>query len=139
MTFLELLLALEHRLGYQHVPLDPQASTLKHIFDCSPVHHELMYRIVQALYHANGCTRLTDSVNRETCFEAVGPVRQQALKTPNADVDAYHLLENLCHALDEIFTAEHTPPNRDADSKPPAEVIRLDSARRRKKTSKTSS
>ncbi len=131
MNFLELLQALEHRLGYQHLPVNPRASTLKRIFECSPVHHELMYRIVHALYYTNGCEKLTDVVGRDACFEAVGPVRQNALRTPTADVDAYRLLDELCHALDEIFAVERAPPpNAVAEEKPPAAVIRFDAARR---------
>ncbi len=133
MNFLELLQALEHRLGYQHLPLNPQASTLKQVFECSPVHHDLMRELVNALYAANACQQFTDPVNRDACFEAIGPVRQAALKTRTTDVDAYHLMENLCQGLDEIFTTERgVTKNTDAEKKPGAEIIQLDRARRRR-------
>jgi hypothetical protein len=133
MTFLELLQALEHRLGYQHLPLNPQATTLKQIFECSPVHHELMHRLVQALYQANDCSTLHDNVDKDTCFAAIGPVRQQTLKTASTDVDAYRLLDELCHALNEIFTGGRPTPTADGPvTKLRAEVIPLDPARRRR-------
>lgn len=133
MNFLELLQALEDRLGYQHLPLNPRASTLKRVIESSPVHHDLMHRLVHALYYTNGCERLTDAVARDACFEAIGPVRQDALKTPTADVDAYRLLDDLCHALDDIFaTGRALPTNALAEERPPAEVIRLDGAHRRR-------
>jgi hypothetical protein len=131
MNYLELLQALEQRIGYQHLPVNPRASTLKRIFEGSPVHHELMYRIVHALYYNNGCHLLTDAVDREACFEAIGPVRQEALRLPTTDVDASRLLDDLCLAMDEIFATGHAPPtNTVAEEKPPAEVIRLDAVRR---------
>ncbi len=130
MNFLELLQALEHRLGYQHLPLSPQAPTLKQIFECSPVHHDLMHRLVHALYAANGCHQLTDPVQRSACFEAVGPVRQQALKT--ADIDAHRLLEDFCRALDDIFAAEYTPTPETTPTKSSADVIPLAAFRRRR-------
>jgi hypothetical protein len=133
MTFLELLLALEHRLGYQHVPLNPRADSLKQIFECSPVHHDLMHRVVQALYHANHCRQLGDSVEKDACFAAIGPVRQQTLKTPSTDVDAYHLLDDLCHALDQAFAnGERPQPSTSADARPTADVIPLNVKRRRR-------
>jgi hypothetical protein len=131
MTYLELLQALEHRLGYQHLPLNPCATDLKTVFECSPVHHELMLRLAQAIYKSNGCRRLTDAVTRDASFEAIGPVRRDVLKTPTTDVDAYHLLEDLCHALDEIFALEPTPGA--TDERRSAEVIPLNVARRRRR------
>ena len=132
MNFLELLQALELRLGYQHLPLNPRASTLKRIFECSPVHHDLMHRLVHALYYTNGCERLTDAVGRDACFEAIGPVRQDILRIPTTDVDAGRLLDDLCHALDDIFSSgQAAPPTAVPTKKPPADVVRLDAARRR--------
>jgi len=131
MTYLELLQALEHRLGYQHLPLNPCATDLKTVFECSPVHHEMMHRLAQAIYKSNACRRLTDPVTREASFAAIGPVRRDVLKTSTTDVDAYHLLEDLCHALDEIFTEEPTPGA--AVERHTAEVIPLSIARRRRR------
>jgi hypothetical protein len=131
MTYLELLQALEHRLGYQHLPLNPRASTLKNLFESSPVHHELMHGLAQALYERNTCCKLDDPVTRESCFEAIGSVRQGALKTSNTDVDAYHLLEDACHALDEIFPVDTAP--KATEQKRTADVIPLAAARRRRR------
>lgn len=131
MTYLELLQALEHRLGYQHLPLNPHATTLKDLFESSPVHHDLAHRLAKAIYQHNACQRLADEVTREQCFAAIGPVREAALKTANTDVDAYHLLEDLCHAFDEIFPVAPTPT--ETEEKRSADVISLDNARRRRR------
>jgi hypothetical protein len=129
MTYRELLQALEHRLGYQHLPLNPRALALKDLFESSPVHHDLMHRLTKAIYQHNACQRLDDAVSHEECFAAIGPVRQEALKTASTDVDAYHLLQDLCHALDEIFAVAPSPAP--SDDKRSAEVIPLAAARRR--------
>lgn len=134
MNYLQLLQALEHRLGYQHLPVNPRAASLKQIFETSPVHHDLMHQLVQAIYATNGCRQLTDAVDKDACFDAIGPVRQQAMKTPSMDVEAYHLIDELCHAVDEIFNAEEKSPSvNGADKKPSAEVISLNNVRRRPK------
>ena len=130
MRYLELLQALEHRLGYQHLPLNLHASTLKNLFESSPVHHDLMHGLAQALYQRNTCCKLDDPVTREHCFEAIGLVRRTALKTTSTDVDAYHLLEDLCRALDEIFPV--SPAASEATEKHSAEIIAFDGARRRR-------
>lgn len=109
MTYIELLRALEQRLGYQHLPLDPHASTVKNLFDSTPVHHELMQRLTQALFHGNHCRTLTDSVQRDACFDVMGTIRQETLKTTTTDVEVYRLLDDLCQMLDELFAEVRQP------------------------------
>lgn len=109
MTYIELLQALEQRLGYQHLPLNSHASNMKNLFESTPVHHELMQRLVQALYRKNACLVLTGTVQRDACFDAIGTVRQETLKAATTDVDAYRLLDDLCQALDEIFEVAQEP------------------------------
>jgi hypothetical protein len=121
MTYIELLQALEQRLGYQHLPLNPHASNMKNLFDSTPVHHELMQRLVQALFRNNECRLLTDAVACNVCFEAVGMVRQETLKTATTDVDAYRLLDDLSEALIEIFKIVQEPIA--AEEKRSAEIV----------------
>jgi hypothetical protein len=122
MTYIELLRMLEQRLGYQHLPLNPHAPSMKNLFESTPVHHELMQRTVQALYRANACHALTDSVNRDACFEAIGAVRQETLKIANTDVDAYRLLDDMCHALAAIFQPTPEPVTTEKEKRP-AEIL----------------
>ncbi len=129
MTYLELLQALEHQLGYQHLPLNPRARTLKDLFECSPVHHELMRQLTQNLYRVNACRTFSDDVTRAACFDAIGAVRLQAFATQNMDVEAVRLLDNLCRALNEIL-AETASLTSTEPVKSSAEVIQLEPFRR---------
>jgi hypothetical protein len=108
-TYLELLQAFEQRLGNQHLPLNPRATGMKDLFESMAVHHDLIQRLAQRIYRDNGCRTLADHVHRDACFDAVGAVRQEALKTTSTDVDAYRLLDDLCRILDEIFQVPATP------------------------------
>jgi hypothetical protein len=103
MTFLELLRTLEARLGYHQLPLNPAAATLKNLFESSPLHHETMMRVVQAVYAGNRCRKLSDPVERTLTQEAIAPVRLELLQSKRTDVDLYHFIEELCVALDEAF------------------------------------
>lgn len=122
MTFIELLRKLEARLGYHQFPLNPAAKGLKDLFECSPLHHELIVRIAQSIFVANGCRGLTDAVHREATLDAIAPIRVQVLQSDRTDVDLYRLIEELCAALAALFD---TPvrPQTPAAARPTAQII----------------
>lgn len=103
MTFLELLRKLEARLGYHQFPLNPAATSLKNLFESSPLHHELIVRLSQAIFVANSCRRLDDLVDHRVTLDAVAPIRLQVLKSDRTDIDLYRLIDELCEALAKIF------------------------------------
>lgn len=103
MTFLELLEQLESHLGYHQVPLYSGATSLKNLFESSPLHHDFMRRLAQSIYAGNHCRRLHDPVDRGATFEAVAPLRLEVLRCDRTDVDLVRLIEELCVALDRIF------------------------------------
>lgn len=131
MTFLELLRKLEASLGYHQMPLNPAAKNLKDLFESSPLHHDLMKRLAQAIYSGNRCQRLSDPVERETTFDAVAPLRLEVLRSERTDVDLYRLIEELCIALDRSFGRLAYIPH---EPKPAvlAQVIQLARFRRRR-------
>ncbi|GAB4513507.1 MAG: hypothetical protein Tsb0026_18290 [Sulfuricaulis sp.] len=103
MNFKELLEQLEERLGYHQFPVNPAATNIKDIFDGSPLHHDMMTRLVRAVYVSNACRRLTDPVNLEKTLLALTPIRQEALRAARTDVDLYRVLDELGTALNKIF------------------------------------
>lgn len=131
MTFLELLKKLEAHLGYHQMPLKVAPKSLKDVFEGSPLHHDLMKRLVQSIYSGNHCRRLTDPVERGATFEAVAPLRLEVLRSERTDVDLYRLIEELCVALDNIFGPLARLPE---EPKPviAAQVIELARFRRRR-------
>ncbi len=132
MNFLELMQLLERRLGYQHLPLNQAASGIKNVFEGSAVHHELMIKLVRAIFAANRCQRLTDPVSHAATFNALGPLRLETLRSGSTDVCTYRFLEELCRALDRAFADRagfaHTPGPPHPQSG--AAVVSIDSARR---------
>lgn len=131
MTFLELLKKLETHLGYHQMPLNAAAKNVKEIFESSPLHHDLMKRLVQSIYSGNHCRRLSDPVERDTTFEAVAPLRLEVLRSERTDVDLYRLIEELCVALDRSFGPLARPPEEPKPASA-AQVIQLAPFRRRR-------
>lgn len=134
MKLLDLLCALEQRLGYNHLPVNAQATSIKDIFESSPVHQELMTQLVRAIYTANACRTLAHPVLRNETFAAFAPIRLEALRSSKCDVDTHRLIDELCNALEQIFAAETVTarpvPAKSGD--PTGEVITLDAVRRRR-------
>lgn len=124
MTFKELLEYLEERLGYHQMPLNRAATSIKDIFECSPVHPELMTSVVRAIYAENGCRSLNDTVERLVTLDALGPIRLARLRAASTDVDEHNLIEELCVILNEAFT-EDAEPGRRTPVPAAAEVIPL--------------
>ena len=113
MNFKELLEQLEERLGNHQFPVNPAATNIKDVFDGSPLHHDLMTRLVRAIYVSNACRRLTDPVTQEKTYLALTPIRQEALRAARTDIDLYRVLDELGNSLNKIFAES-------ADVKKPA-------------------
>lgn len=136
MNFRELLEHLEKRLGNHQLPLNPRATGLRDLFDGIGLHHPLMQKVMRAIYEQNGCRQLTDPVNRPSTLKALGPIRLEMLRAHSTDVDLYRLLNELCEATAEAFAEGGPATRRAAPKRATAEIIPLDSFRRRFRTSR---
>lgn len=103
MNFFQLLQHFEERLGYHQLPLNPAATSLRDLFEGTPLHHEWMTQFVRAVYADNRCQRLTDPVTLAETFKALAVLRQQALKASATDVDLRALVEEVGEAVNAIF------------------------------------
>lgn len=134
MTFQELLLELEHRLGYHQLPVNAMARGIRDVFESSPVHQELMTELVRAIYAENRCSKLSDPVTRDETFAAFAPIRLATLRSERCDVDTHHLLEELCVAFEQVFRFDE--PRIDAlhttRRAPSAQVVGFDAFQRRR-------
>lgn len=130
MNFKELLEQLEERLGYHQFPVNPVATNIKDVFDGSPVHHDIMTRLVRAIFVSNACRRLNDPVNLDKTLLALTPIRQEVLRAARTDVDLYRVLDELGVALNKIF-AESIDVKKDASPilRRTAEIIPLSAYR----------
>ncbi|MBI3899362.1 MAG: hypothetical protein HY308_13840 [Gammaproteobacteria bacterium] len=133
MKFFELMQQLEAHLGYHQIPLNAGATNLKNLFECSPLHHELMMRLTQAIYSGNRCRRLSDNIEHNVTFEAIGPIRLQVLQSPQTDVDLFRLINELCVIVDRSFGP--AAPHRTDEDVPPtnAQIIELAPFRRQRR------
>ncbi|HEX9812644.1 MAG TPA: hypothetical protein VGA88_11260 [Burkholderiales bacterium] len=135
MNYLELLQQLEAHLGYHQLPLNPAATAIKDLFESSPLHHDFSKRLAQSIYSGNRCRSLTDDVERAATFDAVAPLRLEALRHNRTDVDLVRTIEELCVALNTIFGDGEAAPKRS----PPTEsgqVIDITPFRRRRARSR---
>ena len=135
MNFRQLIQGLEHRVGYHQLPLNPSARDIRTLFDNTPLHQDLMRRLVHAIYRKNACRSLDDPVTRHDTFDAVGPIRHEVIKSQNSDVDLHHLFEELCTAIDAVFAVESRESasrTGQRDEAASAQVIPLDAFRHRR-------
>ena len=134
MNFKELLAQLEERLGYHQFPVNPAATNIKNVFDGSPLHHDMMTRLVRAVYVSNACRHLADPVNLDKTLKALAPIRQEALRATAADVDIYRLLDEMGVALNEIFAEGKAVEKKPAPpARRTAEIIPLGPYRRQRR------
>ncbi|MDH3671297.1 MAG: hypothetical protein OES46_09035 [Gammaproteobacteria bacterium] len=139
MNFKQLLEHLEECLGYHQVPVNPSATGARDVFECSPLHHELMTELIKAIYLENNCRHLTDPVKRKPTFKAMTPIRLKVLRSLRTDVDAFQLIDALCTAVDQAFSKQGGQENGEkrqskhaTDESPKADVIQLDNFRYRR-------
>jgi hypothetical protein len=137
MNFRELAYHLEERIGYHQVPINPAATCPQDLFECCPLHHELMTDLMRAIYRTNRCRKLTDPVGRTETFKAVEPIRLRLLRSANTDVDEFQLMESFCSAVECAFAdgdlQQFEEGRRRCNEEPhKAEVIVLDRFRYRR-------
>ena len=126
MNFKELLAQLEEHLGYHQFPVNPAATHIKDVFDSSPLHHDMMTRLVRTIYVSNACRRLTDPVTLDKTLAALTPIRLEALRSATTDVDLYRLLDELGASLGEIFAENvHVEKPPATPARRTAEIIPL--------------
>lgn len=108
-TFLQLLQALEDRLGHIHLPLQAKAKTLPELFEECGLHHELTLTLVRAIYMENRCAHLKDTVAAEPTLRAIAPIHAAVLHADHTDIDTYRFLEAFLAAVQAILDRHPKP------------------------------
>ncbi|MBI5613052.1 MAG: hypothetical protein HY942_08335 [Gammaproteobacteria bacterium] len=106
MTFKELTQCLADEIGYHQVPLNSHAHQVNDLLEGCALHHELMQRLMGAIYRNNGCRKLVDGVTRAATLDAVAPIRLDVLRSPRTDIDTKRLMDDFCQAIARIFDNE---------------------------------
>lgn len=109
MTYLELLRALEERLGRLHMPLRTHTPTVHELFDGCALHHELMVALVRAVYTGNHCQHVRDRITAEATLEAIAPIRAAILHADNTDIDTYRFVEAFLGAVQDSIGRRPAP------------------------------
>jgi len=109
MTFLQLLQALEERLGHVQLPLRSKAASVHEIFEGCGLHHELALTLVRAIYTKNRCHHLKDEVMAETSLRAIAPIHAAVLQAQHTDIDTYRFLETFVANVQAVFGQEPGP------------------------------
>lgn len=104
MNFKEFLIALEHNLGYHHIPVNQQAMELSELFESSPVHGDLVSRLLRAIYSENRCQKFDDLVTLEKCNNAIAPIRLELVKAEHTDVGSIAFIDAFCFAVSDALT-----------------------------------
>ena len=101
--FRELVVWWADRLGRQHIPLREHTDNINDFLAPDAVHHELIQRVVRAVYRANNCGHLDAVVSLENTFTALGHVRVGLADSTRADIDQINLLDNLGWHTNQYF------------------------------------
>ncbi len=140
MNFKKLVECLADEIGYHQVPLNARAYQVSDLLEGCALHHELMLRLIRAIYRHNGCHKLLDGVTRSATLDAVAPVRLDVLRSPKTDIDTKRLMDDFCLAITRIFDHESMlSASQHGTAKMAArvnhgEVISIDPYRRRLKS-----
>lgn len=140
MNFKELVERLADEIGYLQVPLNTRAHQVNNLLEGCALHHELMLRLMRAIYRHNGCHKLVDSVTRAATLDAVAPIRLDVLRSPKTDIDTKRLIDDFCLAITRIFDHEsalstnHHGTEKVAVRAKYGEIISIDPYRRRLKS-----
>lgn len=118
MKFIALIQALEHSLGYHHVPFNRNASTLSDLFDGTPVQSEFVIKFVRAVYKENQCASLKSKITKKKTENCLAEIRHAALQSKNIDIDTFNFIEDLCQAIDKIFKDSALPERSDGKTSP---------------------
>lgn len=106
MKFLQLIQYLEQHIGHHQFPLRAGTTSYRQMVDSCALHYELVTRVVSAVYSANNCRHLHDTVMLDTTFEALAPIRRDLMNSPRTDVDSYRLIEDIGEAVARGFARE---------------------------------
>lgn len=99
MTFRQLMQHLELTLGHHNFPLNPDARTLRALFDSCALHHELTVELINEIYRGNRCHGLDAEVELAPTLEAIAPVRLKTLRSHKTDIDTFRFIEDACAAI----------------------------------------
>ena len=84
-TFRYMIRHLADEIGRHHIPVRIQATDIHEFMGPDSIHHELVNKLVRAIYKANRCGHLDAPVHAAETFNALGNVRARLSQSGRAD------------------------------------------------------
>ena len=121
MTFRELAIWLENRLGTCHLLVNREAKEPADLLLATGLHDRLVHELLRAVYKSNRCYHIRARLSAERTLAALQPVREKVLDQPATDLLTVCFLDAVDSA---VRTAFRLPPDDDpAPGATPAQVI----------------
>lgn len=127
MTFRELAIWLEHRLGTCHLLVNRDAKEPADLLVATGLHDRLLKALLTAVYKANRCYHIRAPLSAENTLAALQPLREKVLEEPATDLHTVRLLDAVDLAVRAAFAMPSALPSQAAVTT--AEVIPLPASR----------
>jgi hypothetical protein len=128
MTFRELAIWLEHRLGTCHLLVNRDAKEPADLLLATGLHDRLLRELLKAVYKANRCYHIRARLSAANTLSALQPLREKVLDEPATDLHTVRLLDAIDRAVRAAF-AVPLPP-RPLSAAGGGEIIPLPASRR---------
>ena len=130
MTFRELAIWLENRLGTCHLLVNRTAKEPADLLQATGLHDRLVRELLKAIYKGNKCYHVRAYVSAERTLEALQPVREKVLDQPATDLTTVDFLDAVDAAVRAAFALPAMLGNRPDEGT--AQIIPLPNRRRLK-------
>lgn len=111
MNFRQLILLLADKVGHHHLPVRAEANELGEFLSSDAVHHELITKVVKAIYKANHCGYLDAPISKEITFSTLGKLQREIAHSKTADIDQYNLINEFGNVLSNNFIEFSSSPS----------------------------
>lgn len=108
MTFRELAIRLEHRLGTCHLLVNRDAKEPADLLMSTGLHDRLLKELLRAVYKANRCYHIRARLSAANTLAALQPLREKVLEEPATDLHTVRLLDAVDRAVRAAFALPST-------------------------------
>lgn len=109
MTFRELAIWLENRLGTCHLLVNRDAKEPADLLLATGLHDKLLKELLRAVYKANRCYHIRAGLSAENTLAALQPLREKVLEEPATDLHTVRLLDAIDLAVRAAFAMPSVP------------------------------
>lgn len=130
MTYRELAIWLENRLGTCHLLVNRAAKEPADLLQATGLHDRLVHELLRAVYKSNRCYHIRASILAGPTLAALQPLREKILDQPTTDLSTVRFLDAVDLAVRAAFGL--APTRRPRPDTNAAQIIPLPGWRRLK-------